>query len=173
MSDAIVGVIVGALATGGFNLLVQRQREKSERRKERRELEADREQQAREVRISAQLLGADVADAQQRVDEATKMHPPRKRGEWPIGVSPNWTQTWIVHSRAMADALSVHDFANLASVYARMDQLQRGLAAPRDDRTLSPNDQVFLTEVGAMLPSAREMLERYAEAPQAVANDAP
>jgi hypothetical protein len=148
---ALVGVVIGALATGGVTLgigFVQTRRERS---------------------VARRLAAADVADALRAVkDTQTNLRAGR---EWPVGGDEwheedrtwppgweraNWTQSWQSYRQTLASSIPEMQFAHVARAFGIMTQLQNSLAA--GERPFRATDEAFINDVADRLSAAGRAL---------------
>lgn len=145
---ALLGVVIGALATGGVTLvvgLVQTRRERA---------------------VARRLAAADLADASRAVaDVQARMHAGR---DWPVGGAEedrtwpagweraNWLQSWQSYRQTLAGALTELQFAEVARAFGIMAQLQTSLGAGQ--RPFTAADEAFILDVAVRLSAARQAL---------------
>jgi hypothetical protein len=131
----LLGVVVGGVLTGGVNLWLERRRE------------------AAEARAARRLLRAEVSDALAGVERALD------EGKWPIAWKKTWAQSWSTYRRPLAAGMPSRNFDAVAASYARMELLQAGFAAERDDRSLSSSDRDFLTDIKPHLAATLRLFD--------------
>lgn len=131
---ALAGVLVGAVATGLVNLILERVRAKADARTARR------------------LLRSEVREALDAANQA------QEDEMWPIAWKKTWSQSWATYRRAVASDMGDRDFEVLARTYGKMDLLQGGLAADRENRELSDTDRRFLEGITPLLESSLGLL---------------
>jgi hypothetical protein len=145
---ALVGVIIGALVTGGVTLtigFVQTRRERA---------------------VARRLAAADLADASRAVaDVETHMRAGR---DWPVGgveedrawpagwERANWLQSWQSYRQTLAGALTELQFAEVARAFGIMAQLQTSLNGGQ--RPFTAADEAFVDDVAVRLLAARQAL---------------
>ena len=148
---ALLGVVIGALATGGVTLtvgFVQTRRERT---------------------VARRLVAADLADTARAVaDVQARMFAGR---DWPVGGDEshqedrtwpagweraNWLQSWQSYRQTLAGALTEQQFAEVARAFGIMTQLQNSLAAGQ--RPFTPLDEAFIDNVASRLAAARQAL---------------
>jgi hypothetical protein len=131
---ALAGVLVGAAATGLVNLILERVRAKADARTARR------------------LLRSEVREALDAANQA------QRDQMWPIAWKKTWSQSWATYRRAVAGDMDDREFEVLARTYGKMDLLQGGLSADRENRELSDTDRRFLEEITPLLESSLGLL---------------
>lgn len=144
---ALLGVVIGALATGGITLgigFVQSRREKG---------------------VARRLAAADVADALRALKD-TQANMCAER-DWPVGGDEwnkedrtwppgwdraNWTQSWQSYRETLASAIPEQRFAEVARAFGIMTQLQNSLAAGA--RPFKATDEAFIKDVANRVRAA-------------------
>lgn len=106
---ALVGVGFGAVVTYLARLFLELRRERAE------------------TRAGFRLVRSDLADAGRAVEDALA------KEVWPTGTRKTWLDTWRQYRPGLASYLTELEFRKVARAYARMDELESGLNAPRND----------------------------------------
>ena len=134
MSEAIfglVGVVVGGVLTGLVTVWL------------------DGRHEASEGRVARRIARSEVDQAQQAITEARK-------GDWPAGWRPTWSQSCAAYRRPLAATASDPDFAAIAAAYGSMQLLESGLLSGR--RAIDDADRKFFDDVEQSLRTAKEQL---------------
>jgi hypothetical protein len=134
---SLLGVLVGGL-TSGFLAA-----------------KAERRQAKRASRAAWLLLRTELGNALDAVYEI------RRTEQWPIGWDRAWSATWRdSRDKLLASPPVDDDLHQVATVCARIDELQHGVNTPRpeDERELSAEDQIFLWRMQPLLERACQAL---------------
>ena len=125
---ALVGVGFGAVVTYLARLFLELRRERGE------------------TRAGFRLVRSDLADAGRAVQDALA------KEVWPTGTRKTWLDTWRQYRPGLASYLTEQEFREVARPYARMDELESGFNAPRNERdrsfTIPAGDEHKDLEVG-------------------------
>lgn len=148
---ALIGVVIGAVATGGVTLgigFVQARRARN---------------------VAQRLAAADVADALRAIQGVQASLLAGR--DWPVGGDEwheedrkwppgweraNWTQSWQSYRETLASAIREAQFADVARAFGIMTQLQSSLAA--GERPFVASDKTFVNDVAERLSAASRAL---------------
>jgi hypothetical protein len=117
---AVGGGLAGALGTGAYGQVRDRRKSKSE------------------FKSATAPLRGEIAEARDISTQAFRQN------DWPIGITPQWTESWIGHRMSVVSWLAPETYAAVSRAYIYMDQLQHSLKDGAGGRELEHNDRVFL-----------------------------
>lgn len=126
MSDAVLGVIVGAVTAGGFSLLsAQLQASWQDNREERRRT-LDDEKAELTARGAEATIVACVEAALEKLAEGLPADKKDPNASWPSNPQ-RWTADWDRHRDLLSQRWDAEALKTAYSAYGRIFELERGM----------------------------------------------
>jgi hypothetical protein len=92
-----------------------------------------------EFKAAATLLAREIKESKEISTDVLK------KGRWPTGRSPIWTQSWGDYRASIVNHIKPEEYDAIAAAYAHLDELQHSITSGADDRPLKePGDRRFL-----------------------------
>jgi hypothetical protein len=93
----------------------------------------------KEFKAAATLLAREIKESKEISTDVLK------KGRWPTGRSPIWTQSWGDYRASIVNHIKPEEYDAIAAAYAHLDELQHSITSGADDRPLKePGDRRFL-----------------------------